>query len=123
MPLTKSKPTLKPAMLVAAATLMLIFIVSECLFRSAVPALFAPLALFPDDAMLSDGSSGGGRALADVWMLVVVVGFTTLAFLAWTRKNAVFSRILCGVTLLWAILLIALYFRTMHALDALRFWS
>jgi hypothetical protein len=106
----------KVVVLLAFGIMLAILAVSTFLFRSPLPVLFAPLALCQDSVILSDWRLGDSLALVYLWTVIVICGFAILAFLAWKRNSGVPSFVLCGLTSLWGIMLVILYFRVKCAI-------
>ncbi len=88
------------------------------MFRSIVPILLSPQVLLPRSLLLNDWH--GHEYIGYLGTAVTIIGFSSLAILAWRRKSTTLSSLLLSLTILWGILYMALYIR-LHYIFKLMF--
>jgi len=108
----KSLSKTEKVVLLCGIIWLFMLLLSMVLFRSTLATLLSPMVLFPKSLLLDDWRDH--KCIGYLWLAIQIIGFSSLAILAWRRKSTVLSFLLLSLTILWGILFLALYLRVMY---------
>jgi len=77
-------------------------------FGPCLPILLSPTVLLPESLLLADWDH---VYIVYLCVAIIIIGFSSLAILAWRRKSTALSFLLLSLTILWGIFYVALWIR------------